>query len=257
MLGVSGGNEGLMNGPPLPNKVLEELRTLDIDLLPIFDERDAASRLITLLPTRYPLAQIAQRPGDRMWELVGLFFLYSGRIHEALEVFWGLYQQKIAGQATLGRVHKGMPLCRIGECFLKLGFPVHAKRYLMLTLCEDALRECGIISPNTTGAYFRLIWEQGLPNEDFFRRYGRQLFELDERVPGDPHFARHCSSVSTPLGRPNFLRRPKLCLTARMALTCCLACQADAKRLPTKQVVGSSNFDHRSQIEEFGGRQDC
>src|SRR6516225_2524629 len=77
-----------------------------------------------------------------------------------------------------------MPLCWVGECFSKLGFPVHAKRYLTLTLCEDALRECGIVSPNITGAYFRLIWEQGLPNEEF-RRYARQLFELAEKMPGD------------------------------------------------------------------------
>jgi hypothetical protein len=186
MSGVSE-NEGLMNGQPPLNLVLEELRTLDADFLPVFDERDAASRLITLLPTRYPLAQIAQPPGDRMWELAGLFFLYSGRIHEALEVFWGLYQQKLAAQVTLGRVHKGMPLCWIGECFSKLGFPVHAKRYLMLTLCEDALRESGIVSPNITGAYFRLIWEQGLPSEEF-RRYARQLFELAEKMPGDAPF---------------------------------------------------------------------
>ena len=173
-----------MNGQPPQNPVLEELRTLDTSLLPFFEERDAASRLITLLPTRYPPAQIAQPPGARIWELAGLFFLNSGRVHEALGIFWGLYQQMLEAQTGSTRVHKGMPLVWISDCFRRIGFPVHAKRYLMLTLCEDALRESGEVSPNTTGVYFRLVWGQGLPDEEL-RRYARRFFELAQALPED------------------------------------------------------------------------
>jgi len=173
-----------VNVQPPRNPVLEELRRLDPDLLPVFDERDAASRLLTLLPTRYPPAQVAKPPGDRMWVLAGLLFLNSGRVHEALGIFWGLYQQMLEAQTGSTRVHKGMPLVWISDCFSRLGFPVHAKRYLMLTLCEDALRENGDVSPNTTGVYFRLVWGQGLPDEEL-RRYARRFFELAQALPGD------------------------------------------------------------------------
>jgi hypothetical protein len=54
----------------------------------------------------------------------------------------------------------------MSECYARLGYQVHAKRYLMLTLCEDALRANGEVSPNESGIYFRLVWGQGLPEEE-------------------------------------------------------------------------------------------
>jgi hypothetical protein len=105
-------------------------------------------------------------------------------VHEALAIFSGLYQQMLAAQNPATRVHKGMPLVWISDCFGRLGFPVHAKRYLMLTLCEDALRENGDVSPNTTGVYFRLVWGHGLPDAEL-RRYARQFFERAQALPGD------------------------------------------------------------------------
>jgi hypothetical protein len=168
--------------PPTP--IVQELRTLAPDLLPVFEERDAAARLITLLPAKYSPAQVASPPEDRAWELAGLFFLNSGRVHEALSIFWELYQQMLKAQSGSRRIHKGMPLVWISDCFKRLGFPVHAKRYLMLTLCEDALRENGEVSPNTTGTYFRLVWGQGLPEAEL-RRYAQQFFELAQASPED------------------------------------------------------------------------
>ena len=75
-----------------------------------------------------------------------------------------------------------MPLVWMSDCFRLLGFPVHAKRYLMLTLCEDALRAQGEISPDTTGVYFRLVWLHGLPHDELLR-YGSKLYELGQRDP--------------------------------------------------------------------------
>ena len=155
------------------NPLLEELQTLEPDLLPILDERDAAARLITLLPKRYTPAQVAE-DAARIWELTALYFLNSERVHEALGIFWRLYQQMLDAQQTAGRIHKGMPLVWISDCFTRLGFPVHAKRYLMLTLCEDALRENGTVSPNTTGTYFRLVWGKGLSDEEL-QRYSHRF----------------------------------------------------------------------------------
>jgi hypothetical protein len=177
-------DEQVVCGQPPENPVFEELRRLDPTILPIFDERDAASRLLTLLPTRYPPEQVAKSLGDRVWELTGLLFLNSGRVHEALAIFSGLYQQMLAAQSASTRIHKGMPLVWISDCFGRLGFTVHAKRYLMLTLCEDALREGGGVSPNTTGIYFRLVWGHGLPDSEL-RRYARQFFEMAQAHPAE------------------------------------------------------------------------
>ena len=168
------------------NPLLEELQTLEPDLLPILDERDAAARLITLLPKRYTPAQVAE-DAARIWELTALYFLNSERVHEALGIFWRLYQQMLDAQQTAGRIHKGMPLVWISDCFTRLGFPVHAKRYLMLTLCEDALRENGTVSPNTTGTYFRLVWGKGLSDEEL-QRYSHRFFELAQAAPSDALF---------------------------------------------------------------------
>ncbi len=52
----------------------------------------------------------------------------------------------------------------------------------MLTLCEDALEEQGIVPPNTTGVYFRLVWRQGLLHDEL-QRYARQFFDLAQKMP--------------------------------------------------------------------------
>ncbi len=133
-------------------------------------------------PDKYTPAQIAEPAKTRAWELVGLYFYHHRRVHEALSILWGLYQQLLKGQKIVGRIHKGTPLVWISDCFGMLGFLVHAKRYLMLTLCEDALREKGTISPNTTGAYFRLVWRQGLQHAEL-QRYAGQFLTLAEQMP--------------------------------------------------------------------------
>ena len=48
-------------------------------------------------------------------------------------------------QSTNQWVHKGMPLVWTERLSCTVRTPVHAKRYLMLTLCEDAIRDKGEI----------------------------------------------------------------------------------------------------------------
>ena len=148
-----------MSEQPQQNPIMTELDALCPKFTPILDQRDAASQLMTFLPTWYTPAQVAQPPGDRAWELAGLYFFNSRRFHEALSLFWGLYKHKIEAQNASGRVHKGMPLVWISDCFNELGFPVHAKRYLMLALCEDALREEGCFGTGTARSGYH--WHPG------------------------------------------------------------------------------------------------
>jgi hypothetical protein len=43
----------------------------------------------------------------------------------------------------------------------------------MLTLCEDAIRENGAVSPENSGIYFRLVWLHGVPERELLRFAGR------------------------------------------------------------------------------------
>ena len=137
------------------------------------------------LPNRFPPPEVVEEGGSqRTWELAGLHYFNSQRWHEALAIFWRLYQQMLAAQINGQRVHKGMPLCWISDCFARLGCTVHAKRYLQLTLCEDAVRCNGNIPPGSTGSYFRLVWG-GMPDGEF-QRYARSYSDL---AKGDPDVA--------------------------------------------------------------------
>jgi hypothetical protein len=77
-------------------------------------------------------------------------------------------------------------LVRISDCFQSIGFPVHAKRYLMLTLCEDAIQGKGTVSPQVTGVYFRLVWG-GLTDGEL-HRYADEFYKLAQRMPEEALF---------------------------------------------------------------------
>ena len=156
---------------------IAQLRSLNPELLSLAQERDGVARLLQDLPVRFSPEEISHE-GDqqRSWELVGFFYLSAQRWQEAMSIFRLLYQHMLVAQENSGHwVHKGMPLVWISDCFFNLGCPVHAKRYLLLTLCEDAIREKGTVSPASTGSYFRLVW-RGLPDREF-RRYASRFYQ--------------------------------------------------------------------------------
>lgn len=164
---------------------IEQLRALDASIAAALEERDGPARLASEFSTKFSFGDVAV-PGraQQIWELAGLYCKHRGRFHEALALFWGLYQHMVEAQKELGRLHKGMPLVWMSDCYRLLDYPVHAKRYLMLTIVEDALREQGTISPATTGTYFRAVWDYGLPDADL-RRYASRFFELTKELPED------------------------------------------------------------------------
>ncbi|MBI4292031.1 MAG: hypothetical protein HY661_11175 [Betaproteobacteria bacterium] len=163
-----------------------ELKEIAPFLLPFVEPRNSAALLLEELPRRYTPASVA-RVGleQRAWEVAGLLHLNTRRVQEALAIFWSMYQQMLSAQDGGQYVHKGLPLVWIADCFAALGFPVHAKRYYMLTLCEDALHGGGMVSPQDTGIYFRLAW--GRLSDAELRRYARLFHSLgqtyrDERL---------------------------------------------------------------------------
>src|SRR5438132_976294 len=109
------------------------------------------------------LPQGFERKDQRAWELTGMHLSRSRRLYEAIAVFEKLYDRLLDQQTvTRKRMHKGMPLVWIRDCHVNLGHTALAKRFIMLTLIEDAIAGDGTIDPDNTGVYFRLAWYHGM-----------------------------------------------------------------------------------------------
>jgi hypothetical protein len=165
--------------------LLPELQCIgDPSLFPLLNRVDGAPLAVDQLRRLYhPECVRESRAEGRTWELVGLVFLRMGRSHDALLVFRALYDTMLLAQRqTRERVHKGMPLCWIADCYDGLNYPALAKRALMLTLCEDALNGAGSVAAGGTGVYFRLVWHKGLPDV-LLRRYATAMFESSVSHP--------------------------------------------------------------------------
>jgi hypothetical protein len=137
------------------------------------EARDSAVRIVASLSPRFAPDDLAEGEGDarRLWEKAGLFYLWNKRYHEALSVFSALYDCLLETQDLLvTRLHKGMPLCWISDCYWEMGFPALAKRYLMLTLCEDAISHSAQVQLDDSGVYLRMVWRHGM-TDDQLRRY--------------------------------------------------------------------------------------
>lgn len=167
---------------PERDAVAADIDRLDSSITPILTRRDGSALLLTELPKRMPPRPGLDETACRLWELVTVFFLQRGRIHEGLGLLWGLYENMLAAQVSATRIHKGMPLVRLSDCFTSLGYPVHAKRYMMLTLCEDALRDSGTIPPETTGTYFRMVWAHGMSHAEL-ERYAKAAYDFAKSNP--------------------------------------------------------------------------
>ncbi len=148
-------------------------------ILDLFDQRDAGIEVLRELPKTFQPADVVRVPDkQRAWELCGLHFRNLGRFHEAWPIFLALYDHMLVHQEqTREYVHKGMPLVWVSDCHAELGHPVLAKRYLMLTTCEDAVFFKGTISPEKSGVYFRMVWKLGMAHEEL-GRYAQIIYKL-------------------------------------------------------------------------------
>jgi hypothetical protein len=83
--------------------------------------------------------------------------------------------------------HKGMPLVWISDGFRHLGYPVHAKRYFMYTLCEDAAAYGGAKRVDGSGVYFRAIGYFQL-SEQLVEEYTKKAYTAFKRLGRDGWF---------------------------------------------------------------------
>jgi hypothetical protein len=169
-------------------------RLLPEDLFELLRKRDSAALLLERLPKVWSPKDVSPPVGEqktlplRLWELIGLSFKDHDRPFEAIAVFNLLYQHMLRAQIEHNyRTHKGMPLLWISECFFMANFLLHTKRFLMLTLAEDALTSPGKVDPNMTGTYFRLVWRHGLPGIEF-ERYVDEFKQIATQNPTQSRF---------------------------------------------------------------------
>jgi len=181
----------LLNEYPGLEEIIDELyKLIPSELQPLPLARDGAAQLLTKLPQIFQPDDVLDIDGvkgknQRAWELVGYFYYNTGRIHEALAIFRELYNHMLRGQKLKNRRgHKGLPLVMLYECYKRLNYPVLAKRYLMLTLCEDAITDKGVIHAEKSGVYFRLVWLQGLSHDEL-GRYAQEFYKLSEKFPNE------------------------------------------------------------------------
>ena len=122
----------------------------------------------------------------RIWELIGLYYRANSRWYDAIAIYMSMYKHMLNYQInTSQRVHKGMPLVWLADCFLNLGY--FSKKFLMLTLVEDAIGSKGMIDPLQTGVYFRLTLFFGLSDNDI-NFYATKIYRLHEKFPIETMF---------------------------------------------------------------------
>jgi hypothetical protein len=164
--------------------VLKLREKLPENFYPMLDKRDGASDFVRELPRTFaPTSVMDGEPNQDAWTSVAAFYKAQNRLHEALLIYSGLYDHMLVAEEETGkRYHKGTPLVWISDCYGRLGYNLISRRYLMLTLVEDAIRESGKVSPDTTGTYFRLVWGGGLSDTQL-KQYAGKIYALYEEKP--------------------------------------------------------------------------
>lgn len=176
-------------------KTLSKPRTLQKILL----EPDAAVNAIALLRRAIQPSDLTSKtpqsknptgetPQRRAWEIIGAIFYNLRRYFEAISILEALYHRTLEYQKNPGqRAHKGVPLWWIADCHWQIGHPWSALRYMMLSLCEDAITYKGKVDLSATGSYSRLTAYFGLPTKRF-HAIVKGVFEISKKEPSLARF---------------------------------------------------------------------
>ena len=172
--------------PPAEPEWLPELRQLaKPGWMDALESPEGGAFLTEALANTLPADKVAAygTPERRLCELVGLFLRARQRWHDARAVYSSMYRVLLNEQARTNlRIHKGMPLVWIADCYLALGNLPLSKRHLMLTLIEDAITMLGKVDPAETGSYFRLAWRHGVSDIEI-NRYATEALNLFKADP--------------------------------------------------------------------------
>lgn len=149
-------------------------------LVELLERRDGAAQLVPLLRNEIDPTE-TQKGASHIWDVCAQYYSSQGRYYEALSIYYTMYDKLMEIQERLGqRVHKGTPLVRVSEIHALMVHPLIAKRYIMQTLCEDAINCQGAIPSETSGSYFRAVWLLGISDEHF-RRYASEAWSASQQ----------------------------------------------------------------------------
>lgn len=154
------------------------------------DNPGGAAVLADELPKALLAEEVAKDGSDerRVWEWIGLYYRNRQIWHDAILIYASMYNHFLRHQLKIKeRVHKGMPLVWLADSYASIANIPQSKRYLMLTLIEDAITMHGSIDPVKTGSYFRLAWRHGLPDIEL-KRYAADAFSISEQSPEESIF---------------------------------------------------------------------
>ena len=168
-----------------PEWLVDLKRLADPAWVLLLENPGGAAILADELPKALLAEKVAQDGTDqrRVWEWIGLYYRASQRWHDAIAIYMSMYAHFLRYQiAAKTRVHKGMPLVWIADCFVAVANIPVSKRYLMLTLVEDAITMNGDVDPLKTGSYFRLARRHGLPDIEI-KRYATESLAISQTDP--------------------------------------------------------------------------
>ena len=179
------------NKSPDEPEWLKELKALaKPEWLEALPRPEGGAVLSVTLPDQLAAEQVARSNSEerRVWELIGLFYRANSRWHDAVAIYSAMYDSFLRLQFEKSeRVHKGMPLVWIADCYLSLANVPLSKRFLMLTLIEDAIREEGKVDPAATGSYPRLALRHGLSDNEI-KQYAKEAYDVWQDDPTNAMF---------------------------------------------------------------------
>jgi hypothetical protein len=142
---------------------------------------DGGFELARKLPTAFkPQDIVPAGKAQNAWQEVGLFYLFGRRVPEAISIFAAMYSHYLKAQeGSAKRSSKGLPLVWLSECYFFMGYEITWRRYLMLSLIEDAIQDKGRVDPSR-GVYPRVISRGFLPEAEI-TRYATNAYRLFQR----------------------------------------------------------------------------
>lgn len=156
----------------------------------LLDNPGGAAILADQLPSTFPAEKVSE-DGTRerkVWEWIGLYYRAHQRWYDAIAIYSAMYRHISQHQvSTANRINKGMPLVWIADFYAAVGNIPLSKRFLMLTLIEDAIRTKGVVDPIGTGSYFRLAWKHRLPDIEV-KRYASEAYQISKANPQEAIF---------------------------------------------------------------------
>lgn len=180
----------------LPPEFSEPLRTtapLELLKLIFVMQDDCTAKLLEGLPKAFkPADLVGDTEQRRVWIFFARFLGMQRRLDEELQIFECLYEQLLTHQEeTRKQIEKTIPLVHMSRCHEELNHPVHAKRYVMLTLCDEAIGHKGGVFVERSGCYTRLVWHFGLADAEY-RRYSKEFWKLHQKERWQSRFPEWC-----------------------------------------------------------------